>query len=339
MRFETIFVEEQVRYNPYSQKILQAFPNVPVRYIRKVEDVFGRVKKPYLHKRTGLNIFVGRKEGHLVKEAPDAYGLANEPHYYFIHAYNCIYECEYCYLQGYFNSPDLVFFVNHDEIVSEMHQTCAEHPEAKRIWFHAGEFSDSLALSHVTAEWDVYWEFLRSQPRAKIELRTKSVNIKALLDLPALDNVTISFSLSPDDATRKYDRKTPSFSARLKALHRIAKHGYRIGIHFDPIVDSPNLAAEYQDLLSNLLITVKPDQIEYISLGVVRFTKDVYSQFKRNYPNSDMQAAEFVSSFDNKVRYSRPHRLSLLNRIKQMCIEAGLHDEQVYLCMENETLS
>ncbi|MEL6821384.1 MAG: hypothetical protein AAFP70_06475, partial [Calditrichota bacterium] len=107
--FECLFLEEQVKDNKYAMRILEAFPDVPVRDIRKVEDVFGRVKKPYLQKRTNLNLFIGRKEGNLVKEAPDAYGLDGEPHFYFIHAYNCIYECEYCYLQGYFNSPDLVF--------------------------------------------------------------------------------------------------------------------------------------------------------------------------------------------------------------------------------------
>ena len=48
-----------------------------------------------------------RKARQLVKETPAAYGLSGEPHYYFIHSYNCLYECDYCYLQGYFHSPDL----------------------------------------------------------------------------------------------------------------------------------------------------------------------------------------------------------------------------------------
>ena len=31
----------------------------------------------------------------------------------------------------------------------------------KKIWFHAGEFSDSLALSHLTQEVEVYYDFLK----------------------------------------------------------------------------------------------------------------------------------------------------------------------------------
>ncbi len=333
--FECLFLEERVKENKYAMRILEAFPDVPVRDIRKVEDVFGRVKKPYLQKRTNLNLFIGRKEGNLVKEAPDAYGLDGEPHFYFIHAYNCIYECEYCYLQGYFNSPDLVFYVNHEEIVAEMHQTVKDNSDAKRVWFHAGEFSDSLALSHITKEWQIYWDFLESNPAAMMELRTKSVNIKSILQLKPLDNAVVSFSLSPGEALKSYDHKTPSLKGRLKALASLANSGFKVALHLDPIIDTETLDRDYRLLLQQITQVVKPDQIEYISLGVVRFTKDDYQQFKKNYPASKMQAAEFVTSFDNKVRYSRPHRLNILNRVRDICLDAGVDDSNVYLCMEN----
>lgn len=332
--FECLFLEEQVLENKYAKRILNAFPEIPVRTIRKVEDVFGRVKKPYLQKRKSLNLFVGRKEGKLVKEAPDAYGLEGEPHFYFIHAYNCIYECEYCYLQGYFNSPDLVFYVNHDEIVEEMKNVVSENSSAKRVWFHAGEFSDSLALSHITREWQVYWSFLEETPTAIMELRTKSVNIKSILQLSPLENIVISFSLSPSEALRRYDHKTPSLKGRLKAIGELAEKGYKVALHLDPIIDMETLDGDYKLLIDEVKRVVKQDQIEYISLGVVRFTRDVYQQFKRNYPDSKLQAAEFVTSFDNKVRYSRPHRLNILNRVKNICLSAGFDENKVYLCME-----
>ena len=133
------------------------------------------MKKPYLQKRDNLNIFIARKTGDLVKEAPPAYGKGDEKHFYFVHAYNCIYECQYCYLQGYFNSPDLVLFVNYDEIISEMERLAIKYPNA---WFHAGEFSDSLALSDLTGELPYLHKFAEHHPTVKIELRTKSVNLR-----------------------------------------------------------------------------------------------------------------------------------------------------------------
>ena len=116
MMFEKIFIEEHLENHPKVLEIKNRFKNSELKFIKKVEDVFGRVKKPYLQKRTNLNLFIGEKKGQLVKPAPPAYGLSGEPHYYFVHAYNCIYECNYCYLQGYFQSPDIVIFLNHHEI-------------------------------------------------------------------------------------------------------------------------------------------------------------------------------------------------------------------------------
>ncbi len=334
--FHKIFVEHQVAGHRETGRILAAFPRTPVQFIDKVEEVFERVRKPYLQKRTTLNLFVGRKAGQLVKAAPDAYGRSGEPHYYFIHAYNCIYECEYCYLQGYFNSPDLVLYVNHDEIIAEIRRVAATHPPGETVWFHAGEFSDSLALSHITLEWAQYWEAFESLPDARLELRTKAVNIRSIRSLPPLPNVVITFSLSPPDVARRYDRGTPSLMARLKALSALAQRGFRLGLHFDPIIYTENFLTQYRDLLTEILQRVPEAQIEYISLGVVRFSKNSYREFVRNYPRSELLSAEFVKSADGKVRYNRPMRLFILRNVQRLCGDAGVAPQKVYLCMEGE---
>lgn len=335
--FKTIFIENRVAENPETQRILAAFPKVETRHIANIRDIFEKVRKPYLQKRTDLNLFIGKKDGQLVKEAPDAYGLSGDPHYYFIHAYNCIYECEYCYLQGYFQSPDLVLFVNHDEIIAEMERVATQHSPGNTVWFHAGEFSDSLALAHITGEWPQYWDFLKKHSHAKMELRTKSVNIKPILALEPLKNVVITFSLSPKEVTKTYDRKTPSFAARIKAMKKLADAGFQLGVHFDPIIYEKDFEREYQTLIVDMLRAVPEAQIEYISLGVVRFAKDVFHEVMKNYPQSGLLAGEFIKSFDNKVRYNRPQRLYILKSVRRLCLDAGISPEKVYLCMENET--
>jgi spore photoproduct lyase len=134
-----LYVEEELREHPRAKAIASKMSIEPT-YLRSYDEIWGQSKKPYLHKRDSLNLFIARKKGQLLKEAPDAYGQAGDPHYYFIHAYNCIYECQYCYLQGYFNTPDIVLFVNHEEIMDEMERVLEKHPK-RNVWFHAGEFS------------------------------------------------------------------------------------------------------------------------------------------------------------------------------------------------------
>lgn len=331
--FKKIFIENEFKDHPRIQSILDRFSTSEVCWIEDYAQIWGKVKKPYLQKRDNLNLFIARKKGQLVKEAPDAYGVAGEKHFYYIHAYNCIYECEYCYLQGYFNTPDIVIFLNHDEIRQEMQKILNENPN-QNVWFHAGEFSDSLALSHITDEHSPYWSFFSDNPRAKLELRTKSVNIKPLLNLEPINNAIISFSLSSVSASKDIDFKTPSFKARLSAIEKLQKYGYRIALHFDPIVYSENVIEEYQEVIKKIHESLDVSKIAYLSIGVVRFTSDVLNEVQKNYPDSKIHAENLVKSFDSKMRYNRPMRMWLLNSIKQLLLDHGFQPQQIYLCME-----
>lgn len=326
-----VYVEEAIRDHDRVRSILQKLNKTPI-FIEKYDDIWGRSKKPYLQKRDTLNIFLARKEGQLLKPAPDAYGSAGEPHYYFIHAYNCIYECQYCYLQGYFNTPDIVLFINHEEIIADMEKTLKQHNG--KAWFHAGEFSDSLALTHLTGELELYHEFCRRNPDAIIELRTKSVNIRELEKLPPLPNFIVSFSLSPESMAKRVDLKTPSATSRLKAMATLRERGHKIGAHFDPIIYEDQFTERYQELLKSMRDHRLTQDLEYLSLGVVRFTKDVYREVERNYPDSVLHTGPMVKSFDGKVRYHRPMRMWMMNKVKEVSIESGIPQEKIYLCME-----
>ena len=333
--FKRIFIEKDVEKNLYTKRILTKFPSIPVEQIHRIDEIFGRVKKPYLQKRTNYNLFIGKKRGNLVKKAPSAYGISKNPHYYFIHSYNCPYECQYCYLQGYFNSPDMVFFVNHEEIAEEIKKTALKTKDAIS-WFHAGEFSDSLALSHVTGEIPFYIDLFKNLPKAFLELRTKSINIRSLLKTNPLPNVITSYSLAPKEQIKNYDNKTPSLDLRLKAIKELSDYGHPIGIHLDPIIYQDNLKQNYRELLESLIRVVPVEKINYVSLGVVRFTKEVYHQVKKNYPKSTLLAENFAKETDGKVRYEKSLKQWIFHNIKSLCQEYGISSDKIYLCMEEE---
>lgn len=335
MLFSSVLVEKDIEFDPLVKEILNKLPQSTEKIIiDSYEKVFGKVKKPYLQKRDNLNLILAHKKGRLVKPAPDAYGLSGSPHYYFVHSYNCIYECEYCYLQGYFNSPDIVVFTNRSEIKQQILDIYNEHNNDKEIWFHAGEFSDSLALSHITKECEFYWDVFSKMPKAKLELRTKSANIKILKTLPPQKNIIVSYSLSPEHQIKSYDRKTATYKQRLNCLKELSELGHPIAIHLDPIIYTPEFEQQYTQLLKDLSESIDLKKLCYISLGVVRFTKDVYLQLEKNYPTSSLHQQNFTSGFDNKKRYSRPLRLLMLNTVKSLCLNLGIDSKKVYLCME-----
>lgn len=333
--FHRVFVERAVQTHPQTRKVLAALGNPPLRLLDSIDAVFGRAVKPYLHKRTTLNLFIGRKQGQLVKSTPPAYGTSTGRHYFFYNSFNCVFECEYCYLQGYFNSPDLVVFVNHDEICAAIKNICNAAPEQEH-WFHGGEFSDSLALSHITQELPYYWETFATLSNGCLELRTKAVNIKPLLRLPPLTNIVISFSLSPQTQVATFEHKTPSLRLRLNAISRLAAHGYRIGVHLDPIIYCPDIGAAYRPLLQAVRERLSDAQLAYLSLGVVRFTREVLQRVKKNYPRSPLLAENFSCRRDGKVSYFRPQRLAMLQQLHALCLASGIPAASVYFCMEDE---
>ncbi len=332
--FERLFIEKELLEHPRAIAIREKFKHLEQIEIDRYDQIWGRAHRPYLEKRKHLQIFLAKKRGTLIKEAPDAYGKAGAPHYYFVHAYNCIYECEYCYLQGHFSTPDLVFFLNHEDILEEM-QTIVDDFKGEEIWFHAGEFSDSLAMSHITGELPLYFDFFKKNLNAKLELRTKSVNIKELLQIPAQENVICSFSLSPKEVAKKIDRGVPSVKSRLLAISKITQQGHPIAIHLDPITYGRDFETEYAELLSEISEAIPLEKIKYISLGVVRFTKNVYHQTQVNYPDSLIHKFPMSKSFDGKIRYKKPLRRWMLTKLKTLCLELGIKDESVYYCMED----
>ncbi len=330
--FNKVFIENNILTHQLTKDIISKIKFNEIHHIDSYDDIWGRARKPYLEKRENLNLFIAIKKGQKVKEAPPAYGHGDEKHYYFIHSYNCIYECEYCYLQGHFTSPDLVFFVNHDEIIQEMEEIVKKNPN---VWFHAGEFSDSLALSHITGELPLYFEFFEKNPNAKLELRTKSLNIKVLEKLKAQPNIIVSFTMSSHHAGKIFDYKCPSVKHRLIAIKKLVECGYQIGLHFDPIIYHEDFEQGYLEVINKLGSILPNNQLHYISLGVVRFTKEIYHDVKNNYPESKILKQDFTKSFDGKMRYNAPMRMWMMQKVKQMLIDYYNMDK-IYFCMEEE---
>lgn len=333
LEVERIFVEKCAMESAVTQSILSQFLHISPTFIEDISTIFGRTKKPYLQKRSSLQIFIGHKKGEKVKLAPQQYGVAAEKHYYFVHAYNCIYECQYCYLQGYFSSPDLVFFVNHDEIIQAMREVLLESVGVP-IWFHAGEFSDSLAMSWITQEWKYYWPMFAEYPQTFLELRTKSAHTKSIENLDPLPNVIVSYSVSPQSQIEAFEGGTASLQGRIAAIARLQKKGFVTAIHLDPIIDDGNILQTYKECFARISEQIDVTKLRYISLGVVRFTSQVYREFQKNYPDSGLHGQSFVNSSDGKKKYRQAHRKQIFDTVEMLLQQVGVTKQQIYLCME-----
>ena len=101
---------------------------------------------------------------------------------------NCPIDCSYCILQSYFNQPGLRIFVNIIEQLDEVAAHIRANPQ-NIFRVGTGEFTDSLALDHITGFSEIILPVFSTLPNAVLEFKTKTTNIEKVISLPFRDRV------------------------------------------------------------------------------------------------------------------------------------------------------
>ena len=101
-------------------------------------------------------------------------------------------ECTYCYLQEYTNSPGIIFPANIESFFKNFNSY--KRPGMR---IGSGEFSDSLMLDNVTEYSILIADFFKDNKDIIFEFKTKSANIKNLLEARHAGNIVVSWSLNP----------------------------------------------------------------------------------------------------------------------------------------------
>ncbi len=144
----------------------------------------------------------------------------------------------------------------------------------------------------------------------------------------------MSWSLNPRHIIRKEELKTATLEERLRAAHQCRQWGYRVGIHFDPLIHYDGWEQDYEEVVRELFHWVDPDGICWFSLGCLRFTHDLKEIVRHRFPHSCVPYGEFVPGHHGKLRYFRPIREEMYAKMQSL-IKAHAPGAFIYLCMEN----
>lgn len=286
--FDHIYVEQAVLTHPRTQAICTRFASAEVIVCDRYAEVFNRKSQDFRLQKQNPSLILARKEKGFVLPTPEHFGIGGKENYYFSHLLNCLYDCRYCFLQGMYRSANFVLFVNYEDFDEELAATANSSKE--QPYFFSGYDCDSLALDSVTGFSDHILSTFAGLPEAWLELRTKSVNIRPLLSRPALANVVVAFSMTPEAASQNFESGVPPLHSRLAAMSQLADAGWPIGLRIDPLIYSPAYETDYQTLLKNVFETVAPDKFHSVSLGPMRFPKAMYDRIVSLYPESKLLA-------------------------------------------------
>jgi spore photoproduct lyase len=206
----------------------------------------------------------------------------------------------------------------------------------KYLRIGTGELSDSLALDPQTHYSHKILSIFEKFPHIVFEFKTKSTHVEDLLNYEKkLKNIVVSWSLNPQEVIEREELLTPDLFSRLKAIEKAQNHGYKIGIHFDPIVIFDRWQTAYLDLIKEISKIIDPPRIAWWSLGALRFPYSLREHIFK-YRDSRLFEGELIKGHDGKYRYFKPLRLELFRYMKQKILEHISKDVPLYLCMEDK---
>ena len=235
----------------------------------------------YFHNLKDKNgIFFANKKGEFLRKTPNNYTPSGSYGYSILNAYNCIYNCSYCFLKGYFRSFNPVIFLNYEDYFSAIKRIVQED-KTRPLYFYSGTFSDSLALEGFSNFNEKLIDFFKelADKDVFLEFRTKSDNINFLLEMEPCRNVIAAFSLNPQTVIDKYEHLTPSLKKRMEAIELLDNAGYKIGVRLDPVFIER--LHDYEKLLAEI---TKINHLHSVEVGFLRFDKNDYKNILKKAP-------------------------------------------------------
>ena len=239
-----ILYEEAIKNYELGKELLEKYKDVPKQIIENHNNIpemrnkqnseFTNIKK---------NLIIGIRKTH--KFVP------NHKTSDFLVPYTssgCTAMCMYCYLVCNYNKcAYLRLFVNREEMLDKIIKT--SNKSQKELTFEIGSNSDLILENTITKnlEWTIP-KFAENN-KGYLTFPTKFDMVEPILNLNHNGRVIIRMSVNPKKIIQRVEFGTSNLENRVKAINKLKKAGYKIGILIAPIIFVDNWKEEYESLL------------------------------------------------------------------------------------------
>lgn len=230
--FRAVYVEESALDYPLSREIMASLGSCPFVFCQSYREIFNRPGQHMQLQKTRPALILAVKQPPFVYRGPrPCQNFGRDNFLYANLAIGCPFDCEYCFLQGLYLSGDIVVFVNTDDIFAHIALEAAENS----LYLALSHDSDLLALHGLLPHLiRISSTFLSTRPQIVAEIRTKSAAVSIFQEIRPLDNLIIAYSLAPQVIIDRFENRTPSLKARIKAINAAIKAKFNVRICFDP---------------------------------------------------------------------------------------------------------
>ena len=322
------YIEEALLEEP------SLFPSgLPKDYIpiRHYKDVFNRSHQNFAEQKKAPALIYAKKTGTLIYEgAPVCQNFGNEHFYYTSCMMNCIYHCDYCYLQGMYPSGHTVLFLNLSDYFSEVEQLLAKHP----VYLCISYDTDLLALEQNFRFVSRWIEFAKSNHDLTLEIRTKSGNSAIFAELAnncddeTKKRIIFAWTVSPDSVADAAEHGAPSLNLRLQALRAAKRAGFSVRLCFDPMIYHSGWSESYKALIKSTFNFINPTDLYDVSIGVFRISTEYLKNMRKKRPDSAIVQFPYIT--ENGVSHYGALSEEMIQYLKQLLLQY-LPEDKIFL--------
>ena len=244
---------------------------------------------------------------------------------------SCGFDCSYCSIQSFYNQNQVIF----DKNFAKKLKNIKLDPN-KRYHIGTGQSSDSLMWGNKEGVLDAVMEFARKNQNIILEFKTKSDNIKYLLENELPKNIIVTWSLNTPIIIENEEHLTAKLDKRIEAARKVADKGIKVGFHFHPIVEYEGYLDEYKKIYETLQEKFSPDEVAMVSFGTLTFIKPVLKQIRARKFKSKIYQIPLVD-VEGKLSYPLQTKVQMF-KTSYKAFKSWYDKVFFYLCMEPHSL-
>jgi spore photoproduct lyase len=315
--FSHIYLEKDAVGYELTDLLLDKYPNSKVIEIGHYKDIFNRKGQDFQSQKSSMNLILAKKKEPFLYPASDMVQEFKTPHtYYNTPILNCLYNCEYCFLQGMYPSGNIVIFVNENDLMNSI------KIKLKKLNLSLGPMivsisynTDLMAMERIIPMASRWIEFCKEQDNLKIEIRTKSALFSSIKNIRSSKNVILSWTISPEIICNKYESTAPPLNSRVDSIKKAMDAGWPVRLCFDPVILVDDWYKIYTQFFEQIFEVLDHQKLHDITLGVFRMNKDYFNNVRKRETRSDLYYLDYVNE-DSTITINKEKREKALACLK-----------------------
>lgn len=307
--FSHLYIERGAEEYPLTRRIRDRFSKARVVEIDDYKAVFARPRQRFQAQKESMKLILAvKKDRFLYEGSANSQNFSFENFYYNTLMFNCVYNCDYCYLQGMYPSANIVVFVNLEDYFEATRRAIRGKSNPSQPFYLCISYdTDLLAFESVVPYCRAWIEFAREEPDLLVEIRTKSAAYRAIGDLPPSERVVLAWTLSPEPVAARFEHGTAPLKQRLDAARSAIDDGWQVRLCFDPVLAVPSWESVYGDLVEEVVRRIEPAAVRDVTVGVFRLSKSHYQRMRRLRRDTPLLYDEYVQE-GTTVTYTAERR-------------------------------